>query len=189
MVIFAYVHQFAQQSPVQSGFGSTDSLLFVIALFGFVFVRRIIAATRGRRFTSGRVVMLPIVYTLLTIFLIVPLEYTHPLLMFTLLAIAPGFGVGYVFGKRVHFFMKHGEVYYRRSPVVMSVWLGSAIARLLLFYGFTGNTTVDILVDTTLVFTTGMLVGESIHILRGRKAYTGDAETAPDDDYGLMKEI
>lgn len=171
-----------------TGFGSSSGgkgyLIFIIAVLAFGFVRRIYAAARGLAFRRSRVIRLPIMYILITLLLVVPLEITDRVALLTLLGAVPGLGVGYIFGKGVSFFQRNGMTYYKRSPVVMTIWLVSLVARVIIYFEFPQDLSLALLTDVLLSFTAGMLMGEAVHILRGHSEYTSpDKPDSGDADY------
>ncbi|AKA48763.1 hypothetical protein IX51_06220 [uncultured archaeon] len=90
-----------------TGLGNPGDLAFLLVIVDWVVVRRIMWAVRGRRFSRGRVLSLPIIYVILTAAIIVPLEYAYPIAFKSLLTMPVGFGIGYMFGKQISF-LKNG---------------------------------------------------------------------------------
>ncbi len=180
---------FTTPSPiVGQGFGNIGGLGFLLFIVAIVVVRRIKYATHGRRFSRGRVISLPAIYLFLTLVTIIPLEYLYPEAMLSLLTIPVGFAAGYMFGKHVSFFDRGGVLYFKRSPVVLILWLVSYITRIFLYYLLGTNFQVAFIVDAILALTSGLLLGESIRVIRGHSQYIGKPSSEP-EDFELMKEL
>ncbi len=152
-------------SPFATGGGSTG-YIYLIGFLVFIIFLRIMRGIRGRRFSQGRVLMLPVIYILITLATVIPLELSHPIALISLAGIPAGFVVGYLFGQKVQFFNKNGMLYFKRSPVIMIIWLVSFVIRIVLEFEFTLNFQALFAVDVLLAVTSGLLIGESIHILR-----------------------
>lgn len=177
-----------QSTSYTNGIGNLGSLAFLLIIVAWVAARRIMFAVRGRRFSKRRVLSLPVLYIFLTFLLIVPLEYNYPMALTSLLAIPAGFVVGYMFGKQVKFFNKNGALFFKRSPVVMVIWLVSYAARVILFYEFSSNLQVSFIFDAVLALTAGMLIGESIRILRSHSEYR-QGSTGSTEGFEMMREL
>ena len=178
-----------------AGGGSLGGLLFFLFLIALVIVRRIRYAVRGRRYSTGRVISYPVIYLILTIVTVVPIEIFNPIALTSLLAILIGFPVGYVFGRNTSFFNQNGALYFKRSPYILIIWLISYIGRLFILMEVGANFEIAFIVDTILALTTGILLGEGIRVIRVYNSHhagsPGDQGKAEDDEHqlGLMKEM
>ncbi len=150
---------------------------FFLVLVALVIARRVLGGVRGRIYSERRVLMIPVIYILLTVLSVVTLGYIHEIILGTLALLPAGVLFGSKFGTKVEFFWKNGAIYYRRSPVVLILWLVSFIVRVLLETIYPGNLQVEIVIDAVLSLTAGLLLGEAMNILGKRKKFN---ENAPD---------
>lgn len=181
---------FTQTSVLgSSGFGGVGGIGFLLAIVLLVVVRRIMYAVNGRRFSTGRVLSLPVIYLVLTFVTLIPLEYLNPMSLLSLLAIPVGFAAGYMFGKQVSFF-KRGEVlYFKRSPVILVLWLISYVTRIILIYFLGTNFEIVFLVDSILALTSGLIIGEAVRVLKGHSQHVSKSQAGQDAEFELMKEL
>ncbi len=164
--------------PQQSG-GIVYFLIFV----AIIVTLRLYRGMYGRRYSNARVMRLPVVYTILTLISVLILGFIDNIVLLTLALIPLGFFIAYRFGSNVNFFTRNGEVYYRRSPVIMIIWLGSFLTRYLLEILYGNNFQIILVVDAILSLTTGLIIGEAFHILSRRKEYVPQpAETENEGD-------
>lgn len=181
---------FAQPSLFgTSGLGGVGGLGFLLAIILLVVVRRIMYAVHGRRFSRGRVLSLPVIYLFLTFVTLIPLEYLNPVALLSLLAIPVGFVAGYMFGKQVSFFNKDGVLYFKRSPVILILWLISYITRIVLVYLLGSNFDIVFTVDSILALTSGLILGEAIRVLKGHSQHVSKPAPEKEEEFDLMKEI
>ncbi len=150
---------------------------FFLVLVALVIARRVLSGIHGRIYSERRVLMIPVIYILLTVLSVVTLGYLHEIILSTLALLPAGVLLGSKFGTKVEFFWKNGMVYYRRSPIVLILWLVSFIVRVLLETIYPGNLNVEIVIDAVLSATAGLLMGEAMNILGKRKQFN---ENAPD---------
>lgn len=172
------------QSVTYLGFPSQQAggLYFTLIFVAVIVALRLYRGIDGRRYSNIRVLRLPVIYSLLTLFTVLAVSLIDNLIIATLAFIPAGAIAGYRFGSNVKFFMKNSSVYYARSPVVMVLWLASFIARYILEFAYPGNLTVILVVDSVLSLTTGLLIGEAVNIMQRRKEFK---ETAPSAEHEL----
>lgn len=156
--------------------GSFEGLAIFLVIIALILVRRIIRGIYGRRYSTGRVLFLPVFYILLTMAFVLFIDLGDRNLYYTLLLMPAGIVIGLRIGGGASFFLKNGEVYYKRSPYIMTVWLASYIARLILLFLYPDNLTIAFAVDAVLSATAGVIVGEAVHLVRGRKAFNAQSE-------------
>ncbi len=162
-----------QGSPIPGSYGDLAIFLAIIAL---IVVRRIIRGIYGRRYSTGRVLFLPVFYIVLTLAFVLFLDSGNQYFYYILLLIPAGLVAGLRVGGGASFFLKNGEVYYKRSPYIMVFWLVSYIARLILLFLYPTNLEIAFAVDAVLAITAGLIVGEAIHLIEGRKAFKPQME-------------
>ena len=148
---------------------------FFLVLVALVIARRVLSGVRGRIYSERRVLTIPVIYILLTVLSVVTLGYLHEIILGTLALLPAGVLLGSKFGTKVEFFWKNGTVYYKRSPIVLILWLVSFIVRVLLETIYPGNLNVEIVIDAVLSATAGLLMGEAMNILGKRKQFNENA--------------
>lgn len=170
-------------SPSSSIGGGISTLVILVFLFIFITARRLQRGMYGSRFSFTRIFRIPIIYAFFTVVssIFLPLED----IFFTLAAGSVGLAAGIFWGDTASFFYRNNVVYYKRSPIILMVWLGAFIARLFVeFYFpslFGGNSNLllaSIIVDILLAGSTGLLAGETIHIYRKYKEFTASPVAA-----------
>ena len=156
-------------------------LVFIV----LIVIRRVMRGIYGRRYSTGRVLFLPVFYVVLTLIFVAAFSATDIYAYYTFLLIPAGAIVGWRFGGGVSFFMKNGEVYYKRSPYILVVWLVSYILRVLLEFLFPSNLTIAFGVDAVLAITAGLIIGEAIHLIRGRRSFNQTPPGTEPDNFQL----
>ncbi|BCS93518.1 hypothetical protein L3N51_01744 [Metallosphaera sp. J1] len=150
-------------ASVNDASGTNLSILiyiFIIAIIVFIgFLRN----RNGRRYRPRRLLIRPIIYLLLG--LIISLENIS-FLPFVIVAVFAGFLVGMRYGESVTLFHKDEQLYYKRSSFIYGVWLVLLLVRLSLEFLFPTNITISLIIDSMLMFSAGLLIGESYHVLR-----------------------
>lgn len=146
-------------------------------IYPFLIFIAIIVAVRlyrginGRVYSRARVLRLPAIYVVLTVFSLVALSYLNSDVLLTLAFIPAGALLGYRFGTNVKFMVRNNVLYYARSPFMLILWFASFIARFLLEYLYPTNVTVMLVVDSALTITTGIFIGEAMNVIKKRKEY------------------
>ncbi len=156
--------------------GSYEGLAIFLAIFVIIIARRIIRGIYGRRYSTGRVLFLPVFYIILTLVFVLFVDSGNHYFYYILLLIPAGLVAGLRFGGGARFFLKNGEVYYKRSPYIMVFWLASYIARIVLLFLYPTNLVVAFAVDAVLAITAGLIVGEAVHLIEGRRAFSPQPE-------------
>ena len=168
-----------QSQPYTLGPSGTGIDIFLVIIVLLV-ARRVYRGINGIRFSYPRVLRIPVVYTILTVFYsaLLPLQY----LLYPLVLIAMGALLGLLFGSSVQFFRRDQQLMYKRSPVIMSVWLAAFIARVAIDLAFPQNLTAAVVVTLLLGVTSGLVIGEAFHIIRQyREDYASQISQLPPD--------
>ncbi len=159
-------------------------LLYFLVFIAIIVTLRLYRGIHGRRYSNARVLRLPVIYTILTLVSVLLAGFIDNEILVTLALIPLGFIVAYRFGSNVNFFTRNGTVFYRRSPVIMVIWLASFISRYILEILYGNNLQVILFVDAILSLTTGLIIGEAFHVLSKRKDYipqASDSESVSHD--------
>jgi len=150
-----------------SGSSSYVFLVYIALIILFV-VRRIIRGIRVKIYKRSRILMPPVIYLFLTsIYMFADYKlYGFYYVIFLIFLIVLGVLVGLKFGETAEFFYKDNQLFYKRSQAILSLWLISYIGRLVIFLYLPNVMILAELLDVLLSFTTGLLVGEAIVIIR-----------------------
>lgn len=165
-------------NPVLPGNLHGSGYIFLLVFIGVIVTLRIFRGLSGRMYSSAGVLRLPVIYTIITLLAVLEIGFFDKVVLLTLALIPVGFLAGYRFGANVNFFTRGGAVYYKRSPVIMVVWLVSLIARMFLELLFPSNLHVMLIVDSALSVTTGLIIGEAFNLISERKNYVPGPEVA-----------
>ncbi|MEM0138678.1 MAG: hypothetical protein QW100_03000 [Thermoplasmatales archaeon] len=157
------------------------SLELVIAIIVLVGIAR---GIKGRRYTKLRVLRTPLIYLVFTLAAVFVTTRPNIYAQLVILLLPLGFPIGSSFGRDVKFFSKNGEIYYRRSPFILVLWAFALIARASIEILSLDSLAAIIVFNAILSFTTGMLLGEAIHILRTEKQESKEAKGASLDLVG-----
>lgn len=145
---------------------SGDIFVLIIVL---ILSARVYRGRKGTKFSMYRVIGIPILYLLLTVGTVLYSNMTYTEYAIAAGAFIIGALLGTVLGKETKFFDKDERLYYKRSTIVITVWLVSYIFRDILPILFTGIPLLTIAANMALALTTGMLIGESAHIYKEYK--------------------
>ena len=155
-------------SLLAGGGSSTYVLLIAIAL---VLTLRMYRGMTGTKFKRWRLYFLPIVYLALVFFSLPALSLTYVDIAVVLGSIIAGGLLGLRYGGGVQFYDKNSQIYYKRSPVIMMVWLASYIGRFAVGLLVPSNFYINFAVEIALALTTGLIAGEAYHIYNKYKEY------------------
>ncbi|MCL4375336.1 hypothetical protein M1394_00865 [Candidatus Marsarchaeota archaeon] len=142
-----------------------SSSLLVIAFVAIILTFRVYRNMKGTKFTAKKLYIAPATYILLALFSFAIYSYTVDEIVLMFVLMAAGVGAGYVLGS-AEFFINGGETFYKRSPVIITIWLISYIARFGLAYAYPNVIIINIIVEAALFFTTGLITGEAVSISR-----------------------
>ncbi|MFG1450169.1 MAG: hypothetical protein AAE983_05980 [Thermoplasmataceae archaeon] len=157
-----------------SGISSNSSQLFGLLVFlAIIITLRLYRGLNGRIYSTARVLRTPIIYILITLFTIFLSGILNATLESTLLLIPLGTLLGYAYGTKVSFFYRNNFLYYKRSPIIMIIWLVSLIIRFVLEILIPLNQTGLLIIDLLLAGTTGILMGEALNIIKKKKEFKG----------------
>lgn len=161
------------------------TLILVIALILYVIGRRIISGTRGVKYSVRSIFLRPIIYIVLSAILMLGLELWQ--IGVLVAAILAGIFLGKWLGKKSNIFEKDGAVMYKRSNVILGLWIAAFVIRLAIdfltdpeLFGATGSSAPTIatvlaaaqhnpivfFADILLALTAGLLLGEALILYR-----------------------
>ncbi len=132
---------------------------------------RIYRNMRGMKFTTTTLYRLPVIYLALTAIDLLAVNPSYLDVVVAAGALAIGTVIGLRIAGGVRFFTKGGAVYYSRSPAIMIIWLLSFIGRFAVEIAYPAVPIAALAVDIVLAGTTGMIVGEAVHIKRNYESY------------------
>jgi hypothetical protein len=164
--------------------GDTTQLYGLIVFLAIIITLRLYRGLNGRIYSTSRVLRTPIIYILLTLFTVFFSGILNTALESTILLIPLGTLLGYAYGTHVTFFYRNNYLYYKRSPVVMIIWLVALIIRFGIEVLIPLNVTWLLIIDLLLSGTTGILMGEALNIIRKRKEFK-----SPETTDGIKQEM
>ncbi len=146
---------------IQTGLGVTGSsgALIVLLFIIFVLARRIVRQRKGTKYTLRSILITPIIYLLLTVFLMVGVSAAQAAEILVLMLL--GLVAGFFLGKRSDIFEKEGKVMYKRSTEVTMLWIIGYVARISIEF-LSANPTIIFYADILLAASAGLLLGETI---------------------------
>ncbi|MEM0139491.1 MAG: hypothetical protein QXZ44_02625 [Ferroplasma sp.] len=142
------------------------TIVFLVFIAIFVTWRRITSGLHGRLFKTSRLFTLPLLYLLLLLYFMGSFIGILNYIILVMLICCVGIVPGIIFGEQVIFFKKNNFLYYKRSPLIMIIWLSGFLIRIALEILYPSNLTAGFIVDSLLSFTLGMIIGESIKTMR-----------------------
>lgn len=160
-------------SPFAPQDSSLPGLLILVAVFLLMAVRRLYAGLNGIAYSSVRVLRVPVLYFLFTLFAVFAFGSISIYLVSTLAFIPLAAILGYMYATRCSFFYREGRVFYTRHMFVLVFWLISFIARLILEFLLPFNLYVDVALSAVLSFTTGLIIGEALNIRKKYREFVG----------------
>ena len=149
------------------------AILVIIAVRLFTRLRK---NASGARYSLRSILLLPILYSAITFFLMIGMPVSEDAILVISLII--GIAIGLLLGRRSEIFEKDGKMMYRRSAVIMAIWLVGFIARVGLEFvsgsfdfgpGMTPLSPSGAFIfgaDVLLAFSAGLLLGEAIMLYR-----------------------
>lgn len=172
-------HSILSGTPtVPNGISPDVEYVIIGIIFLFISIRVFVRGINGRPYRQSYLYRRPVLYTLLTLYLIFPELYVSDFILLVLLAIPLGFIIGDRYGGDVSFFSVNSTLYFKRSPVIMIIWLISFGIRLILEILYPTVFLYDVMVDLLLAFTDGMLIGEARNvIIKARERNEQNAST------------
>ncbi|KAA8921898.1 hypothetical protein [Thermoplasma sp.] len=139
--------------------------VIVLVIIALIVIRASIRAFRGRRYSMARLIRLPALYIILSVALLL-IDFAGKYIYYSVLLLIPaGYMVGTRFGTQAKFFYRSNVLYFTRSPVIFIVWLCSFFARIFLEFFIKTNPEINLIIDSILSFSAGMILGESVYLL------------------------
>ncbi len=133
---------------------------FLIFL-ALIIVFRLRRGFQGQHY-SNRIFVLPILYTLILADLIyfLDLEYIGICIGFALVAIPLGLRLS----ENPEFFYRGNQLFFKRSNILMMLWLGGLVVRVAIEVALPFSTFIDFILSAVLAFTLGLIVGERVRV-------------------------
>ncbi len=158
---------------------NTYTVLILVALLAIIAVRLFVRLRKnasGARYSLRSILLLPVLYSAITFFLMIGMQFRGDAILIASLII--GIAAGLLFGRRSEIFERDGKVMYRRSAFVMAIWLIGFLIRIGLEFvsgsfdfgsstpSFAAGGAVIFGADVLLAFSAGLLLGEAIMLYR-----------------------
>jgi len=122
---------------------------------------------KGRKVRPSRLFIRPLFYIFLSLSTL-----SNTISMVELISIligsVTGFLIAYYFGEDTKLFIgKNNDIYYKRSPVIFTLWILSFLGRIYIYFISENNITwIEIIFDFLLLMSTFMTLGESFYIYK-----------------------
>lgn len=140
------------------------SYLIYLVILAVVLTLSSYRSLYGRKYRPFRTFLRPLLYLLLGLSVLTQ-DFSGSLLLVSLTGLLAGIAVGGKLGSGVSFYYSGTELYYKRSPWVYLIWLGSFIARVYVETLSSISTLDTTILDSLLLFSSGLLLGESYHVV------------------------
>ncbi|AWS00340.1 DUF1453 family protein [Metallosphaera hakonensis] len=150
-----------------AGFTSEVSVGYLVILAILIFLS-MLRSIRGRKYKPGRVLFRPLLYLALGTLVVIGDQSILPLILLSTIA---GIVVGLRFGSGATLFFNTGVLYYKRSITLYLIWLVLFLVRVGVEIALPLNQSGVTLVDSLLMFSGGLLVGEAYHLIKKASTY------------------
>ncbi len=159
--------------PTTTTLGSSiDSFAIILIIIAIYLTLRMYKNFKGTKFKKSKVYRLPIIYLLLTFISLFILNPSIVEIIAVLVFIIIGYFIGFWLSNLgLKFFEKNGEIHYRRAPFILLLWLISYILRFSIEFLYPSNVLFGLVTEMLLAVTSGMVLGEAIHIIKSHKQY------------------
>ncbi len=144
--------------------GNQNSTIIILIIIAVIITLRTYRGFKGTKFSKFAVYFRPIFYTVATLISLFLIFTSYIEILYLVIAIAFGCLIGLKMGGGVRFFEKDYVIYFKRSALIITLWLASFIARFAVDYFYSSNFYVNLAAELLLGVTTGMLIGEAYHI-------------------------
>ncbi|QKR00796.1 DUF1453 family protein [Metallosphaera tengchongensis] len=141
-----------------------------LGVIGAIVVLSSLRTVYGRKYRPTRVVLRPLLYLVLGA--LVTLQDLEALPLVSIGFIA-GLALGLRLGVGSTLFLKEGTLYYKRSILIYVLWLSLFLVRVgIESLEPSGLNLVEIsILDSSLMFSSGLLIGESFHLVRKAREF------------------
>ncbi len=151
---------------------SSSSFAIVLIIIAIYLTIRMYRNFKGAKFKKSKVYRLPIIYLLLTFISLFILNPSIVDIIAVLVFIIIGYFIGFWLSNLgLKFFEKNGETHYKRAPFILILWLVSYILRFLIELLYPSNILFGLATEMLLAATSGMVLGEAIHIVKTHERY------------------
>ncbi|MDE1851390.1 MAG: hypothetical protein KGH69_01720 [Candidatus Micrarchaeota archaeon] len=155
---------------------SGPSVYVVLIVVAVILTLRIYRSMKGTKFSMFTLARLPAVYTILMLVSFAS-YYASPYLLEIVAGAAVSLVVGLLLGMRyasgAEFFEKEGRTHYKRAPYILIAWMAAFIARFAIEIVLPGMFLATVFVNMLLAFSTGLIIGEALHIYEKYKIHKG----------------
>jgi hypothetical protein len=147
-----------------------ESHMVYLVLLAVIITISAIRTTKGRKYSPLSVLSQPLIYLVLGGILVFSNQAT---LLMAFLGTITGFVIGIIFGRGVLIFRNDGELYYKRSIFVYLIWLSLYLLRALINILSINQTSIEV-VDILIMFSSGLLIGESLNVIKKARKYMSE---------------
>lgn len=140
--------------------------LAVLIILAVLITFRTYRNLKLRRVNVVRLYFSPIFYMILSVLSLIAITMTPEFVLIFVFIVAAGTVIGFIFGGNVEFRELDTGTYYKRSVLIIFVWLASFIARAITGYLLPTSFYANFGITLLLALTAGMLLGEAVRINR-----------------------
>lgn len=143
---------------------------FLATLTVLLLVLRLSRLFYGRKYSLGRVMLVPILYTLLSVYTYIGLSVTQKELIIFFWIV--GLAAGIIYGKKDRFYVKNDVLRYRSSAPFTILWTLSFLGEIYIYlYDPKLPVSVGLALNVILAASTGLILGESFRIINSRRSF------------------
>ncbi|MEM0200829.1 MAG: hypothetical protein QXD23_00275 [Candidatus Micrarchaeaceae archaeon] len=158
----------SQTQFITSGLSLQDiGILLVIVILYIIY--RIYKNTKGIQYTQKNIYRGPVIYLILVFLGLLSFNTNYIDFIIVIFSIILGYFIGRKLSVGVKFFEKNGITFYKRSPLILEIWLISFLARFIIEILYPNIFILSLITEIILALTTGLILGEAYHIVISHK--------------------
>ncbi len=143
------------------------TIVIVIGILFLFVALRIYRGIYGRKFKKSRIIFRTAIFEIISIAITIPSANQNTDLLYLFISLmCLGLILGVKFSEKVTFFYKRDVLYFKRSPIILIIWVVSFSLRIIFEFIVTERPFTVIFTDSLLIFTSGLLMGEAISIIK-----------------------
>lgn len=143
---------------------------FLATLTVFLLLLRLSRLFMGRKYSLGKVLLVPVIYALLSIYTYIGVSDTQKdlIIVFGIIGLAAGIR----YGKKDRFYVKNNVLRYRSSLAFTMLWTLSFLGEIYIYlYNPKLPVSVGLALNIIIAGSAGLILGESIRIINSHRIY------------------
>jgi len=143
---------------------------FLASLTVFLLLLRLSRLFLGRKYSLGKVLLIPVLYTILSIYTYIEVSATQKelIIVFGIL----GLVAGLIYGKKDRFYVKNNILRYRSSLPFTMLWTLSFLGEIYIYlYDPKLPVSVGLALNVIIAGSAGLILGESMRIINSHRIY------------------